>query len=225
MLGENGQAAGGEVKPYVLCEFCHAMGNGPGDLADYVQAIQRHPGLVGGYVWEWCDHAVDAGRTPQGRREYLYGGDFGDYPNDGNFCVDGMVAPDRTPHSGLDEFKNVFRPARVEDEYLYGGDFGDYPNDGNFCVDGMVAPDRTPHSGLDEFKNVFRPARVEDFTLTGGDSPDASVTLRNHLDFTPLTCSAPRAWKISLSPAATVRTRPSRCAITSTSRRSAPRSC
>ncbi|MEE0654525.1 MAG: glycoside hydrolase family 2 TIM barrel-domain containing protein [Bifidobacterium criceti] len=107
------RADGGHVKPYLMCEFCHAMGNGPGDLEDYFAAIERHEGLVGGYVWEWCDHAVDAGRTPQGRREYLYGGDFGDRPNDGNFCVDGMVAPDRTPHSGLDEFKNVFRPARV----------------------------------------------------------------------------------------------------------------
>ena len=111
--GEDGSSPGGTVKPYLMCEFCHAMGNGPGDLEDYFQAIERHPGLAGGYVWEWCDHAVDAGRTPQGRREYLYGGDFGERINDGNFCVDGMVSPDRTPHSGLDEFKNVFRPARV----------------------------------------------------------------------------------------------------------------
>lgn len=112
--GENGRRDDGQVKPYVMCEFCHAMGNGPGDLEDYFQAIQRHPGLVGGYVWEWADHAVDAGRTAHGaRRKYLYGGDFGDWLNDGNFCVDGMVSPGRTPHSGLDEFKNVFRPARV----------------------------------------------------------------------------------------------------------------
>lgn len=113
--GEDGSSPDGTVKPYLMCEFCHAMGNGPGDLEDYFQAIERHPGLAGGYVWEWCDHAVDAGRTPQGRREYLYGGDFGERINDGNFCVDGMVSPDRTPHSGLDEFKNVFRPARVVD--------------------------------------------------------------------------------------------------------------
>ena len=98
---------------YIMCEYCHAMGNGPGDLEDYFQCIERHEGLLGGYIWEWCDHAIYAGRNARGRQEYLYGGDFGEWPNDGNFCVDGMVSPDRTPHSGLDEFKNVFRPARV----------------------------------------------------------------------------------------------------------------
>ena len=112
--GHHETARAGQVKPYLMCEYCHAMGNGPGDLEDYFQCIQRHDGLLGGYVWEWCDHAVFAGRNAQGRREYLYGGDFGEWPNDGNFCVDGMVSPDRTPHSGLDEFKNVFRPARIE---------------------------------------------------------------------------------------------------------------
>lgn len=113
-LGEQGRAVDGSLKPYVMCEYSHAMGNGPGDLEDYFAAMQRHPGLVGGYIWEWADHAVDAGPARNGGRKYLYGGDFGDYPNDGNFCVDGMVAPNREPHSGLDEFKNVFRPARVE---------------------------------------------------------------------------------------------------------------
>ncbi|KAB8286925.1 beta-galactosidase Bbg1 [Bifidobacterium ramosum] len=105
--GDNG------VKPYFLCEFCHAMGNGPGDLEDYFDRIQRYDGLVGGCIWEWCDHAIDRGTSPAGRREYAYGGDSGEYPNDGNFCMDGLVYPDRTPHTGLLEFKNVYRPVRV----------------------------------------------------------------------------------------------------------------
>ena len=105
--GDNG------VKPYMLCEFCHAMGNGPGDLEDYFTRIQRNDGLVGGFIWEWCDHAIDRGTNAAGRREYAYGGDSGEYPNDGNFCMDGLVYPDRTPHTGLLEFKNVYRPVRV----------------------------------------------------------------------------------------------------------------
>ena len=100
-------------KPYVLCEYCHAMGNGPGDLEDYFQCIERHPGHSGGFVWEWCDHAVYMGRTVDGRPKYFYGGDFGEFPNDGNFCMDGLVYPDRTPHTGLLEFKNVMRPVRI----------------------------------------------------------------------------------------------------------------
>lgn len=111
--GSNGDDGANGTKPYVLCEFCHAMGNGPGDLEDYFELIQRYDGLAGGFIWEWCDHAIDRGTSPDGRRIYAYGGDSGEYPHDGNFCMDGLVYPDRTPHTGLKEFKNVYRPARV----------------------------------------------------------------------------------------------------------------
>lgn len=100
-------------KPYILCEYCHAMGNGPGDLEDYFQCFHRHEGHCGGFVWEWCDHAVLMGRTVEGKEKYFYGGDFGEYPHDGNFCMDGLVYPDRTPHQGLLEFRNVYRPVRI----------------------------------------------------------------------------------------------------------------
>jgi len=100
-------------KPYVLCEYCHAMGNGPGDLEDYFECFHRHDGHCGGFIWEWCDHAIDMGRTIDGRKKYFYGGDFGEFPHDGNFCMDGLVYPDRRPHTGLIEYKNVLRPARV----------------------------------------------------------------------------------------------------------------
>ena len=100
-------------KPYVLCEYSHAMGNGPGDLEDYWQVMYNHDIMCGGFVWEWCDHAVYAGKAENGREKYLYGGDHGEFPHDGNFCVDGLIFPDRRPHTGLLEYKNVHRPARV----------------------------------------------------------------------------------------------------------------
>ncbi len=100
-------------RPFVLCEFCHAMGNGPGDLEDYYKLFYRHPRLMGGFVWEWCDHAVDQGLTEDGRRKFGYGGDSGEYPHDGNFCMDGLVYPDRRPHTGLLELANVARPLRI----------------------------------------------------------------------------------------------------------------
>lgn len=94
-------------KPVILCEFVHAMGNGPGDIEDYFQRMYANDKFAGAFVWEWCDHAV----WKEGK--YLYGGDFGDWPNDGNFCMDGLVYPDRTPHTGLLEWKNVARPIRA----------------------------------------------------------------------------------------------------------------
>lgn len=100
--------------PFIECEFCHAMGNGPGDLEDYFKQIYKYDGFVGGLIWEWCDHAVYSGKAENGKPKFLYGGDFGDFPNDGNFCVDGLVLPDRTPSTGLKEYKNVIRPARIQ---------------------------------------------------------------------------------------------------------------
>lgn len=105
-------------KPFVLCEYCHAMGNGPGDLEAYEQLFMEHDGLCGGFVWEWCDHALYDGEAPDGRVRYLYGGDSGEFPHDNNFCMDGLVYPDRRPHTGLLEYKNVLRPARItQDEF------------------------------------------------------------------------------------------------------------
>ena len=99
--------------PFIQCEYIHAMGNGPGDAEDYQQLIMEYDGFCGGFVWEWCDHAVYGGTTPDNRPIYRYGGDFGEFPHDGNFCMDGLVYPDRTPHTGLLEYKNVIRPIRA----------------------------------------------------------------------------------------------------------------
>lgn len=100
-------------KPFIMCEYSHAMGNGPGDLEDYFKLIQKYEKFCGGFVWEWCDHGIYMGRNIEGKEMYAYGGDHGEYPHDGNFCMDGLVYPDRRPHTGLLEFKNVHRPARV----------------------------------------------------------------------------------------------------------------
>lgn len=111
-----------EKRPHVLCEYSHAMGNGPGDLKDYWDLIYKYPRLSGGFVWEWTDHGIKT-QTPDGITYYAYGGDFNDEPNDGNFCIDGLVYPDRRPHTGLLELKNVIAPVRTEAVDLKSGEF------------------------------------------------------------------------------------------------------
>ncbi|MGN0299636.1 MAG: glycoside hydrolase family 2 TIM barrel-domain containing protein [Lachnospiraceae bacterium] len=100
-------------KPLIQCEFVHAMGNGPGDIEDYMQQIYKYDGFCGGFVWEWCDHAIYQGIADNGKEVYHYGGDSGEFPHDGNFCMDGLIYPDRRPHTGLLEWKNAVRPVRA----------------------------------------------------------------------------------------------------------------
>lgn len=104
----------GESRPLILCEYCHAMGNGPGDLEDYHNIFYSDKRFCGGFIWEWSDHCCILGETEEGRIKYGYGGDFGERHNDGNFCMDALTYPDRTPHTGLLELKQVYRPIRVE---------------------------------------------------------------------------------------------------------------
>ena len=109
------------------------MGNGPGDFEDYFKAIQKDDRMCGGFVWEWCDHAIAHGKADNGKTIYYYGGDHGESIHDGNFCVDGLVYPDRTPHTGLLEYKNVYRPVRVvsydqEDGTLLFHNYMDFDN-------------------------------------------------------------------------------------------------
>jgi len=100
-----------DPRPLILCEYSHAMGNW-GGLADYAAAFARHGRLQGGFVWEWIDHGIRA-RDERGREYWKYGGDFGESPHDANFCADGLVWPDRTPHPGLHELRYVSRPVAV----------------------------------------------------------------------------------------------------------------
>jgi beta-galactosidase/beta-glucuronidase len=109
-------------RPYFMCEYAHAMGNGPGNLQEYWDLIDAHPSLLGGCVWEWVDHGILA-EDESGQAFYAYGGDFGDYPNDGVFCIDGLNFPDRRPHTGLLELKKVLQPVKVEAVSLERGQF------------------------------------------------------------------------------------------------------
>ncbi len=102
-----------DPRPMILCEYSHAMGNSNGCLADYWQAFEKEPGLQGGFIWEWIDHGIRQ-TGPDGCSYWAYGGDFGDTPNDANFCTDGIVWPDRTPHPALFEFKHLVQPLSAD---------------------------------------------------------------------------------------------------------------
>lgn len=99
-------------KPHILCEYCHAMGNGPGGLKEYQDLFYKYDKLQGGFIWEWFDHGIEA-VTENGQVYYKYGGDFGDDPTNGNFCIDGLIMPDRTPSPALKEYKKVIEPVKT----------------------------------------------------------------------------------------------------------------
>ena len=109
--------------PLFLCEYAHAMGVGPGGLKEYWDTIYANDRFFGGCVWEYCDHSIATGDDIYNSPHYKYGGDFGEYPNSAEFCVDGMVYPDRRPHTGLKEYKNVIKPFAVLDADLKCGSF------------------------------------------------------------------------------------------------------
>ncbi|MGW0817401.1 glycoside hydrolase family 2 TIM barrel-domain containing protein [Streptomyces viridiviolaceus] len=98
--------------PFLLCEYAHAMGNGPGSLTEYQRTLERHPRCAGAFVWEWIDHGLR--RTDDdGRTYFAYGGDFGDSPHGGTFCIDGLLFPDRTPSPGLAAYKKAAEPVGI----------------------------------------------------------------------------------------------------------------
>ncbi len=100
-------------KPLIMCEYSHAMGNSNGSLADYWKLIESRPGLQGGFIWDWVDQAY-LERDSSGREYYAFGGDYGDEPNDANFCCNGVVWPDRTPHPGIWEHHRIAQPLRAQ---------------------------------------------------------------------------------------------------------------
>lgn len=110
-IGEHKLTKRYKGKPYFLCEYCHAMGVGPGSLEDYWDVIYKYDQIIGGCIWEWADHSV---YDENAKYKYTYGGDHGERVHDGNFCVDGLFYPDKTPHTGAYEMKQVYRPIRAE---------------------------------------------------------------------------------------------------------------
>ena len=185
-------------KPYILCEYCHAMGNGPGDLEDYFQFFDTHETTCGGFVWEWCDHAIYRGKAANGKDMYAYGGDSDETIHDGNFCMDGLVYPDRRPHTGLLEFKNINRPVRITgyDEtngvltlhnYMDFTDIRDYLTmsyevtcDGQIIASGNIdVPSVAPHGDgtaclrlITEMQNLLQTLSA----INGPDNSDSTAT-------------------------------------------------
>lgn len=166
-----------DPRPYFLAEYCHAMGLGPGELTDYWELFYKYPRLIGGCIWEWCDHAVTK-KLPKGEVGYLYGGDSGEFPNDGNFCCDGLVFPNRRPSTGLLEYKKVIEPLKVTSIDLKKGIFMfenryDFLNlskfnfryeiiaDGSIIESGHFSVNINPHSKKQIGFNYSIPSNVE----------------------------------------------------------------
>lgn len=165
-------------KPRIICEYAHAMGNGPGGLAQYQAVFNQHKSLQGHYVWEWCDHGLLV-HDERGRERYQYGGDYGDYPNNYNFCMDGLIYPDQRPGPGLREYKQVLCPVNirqtqqddvllVENRYWF-STLGDIEFKVAYQVDGKTIAQQTlslPH---------LLPGEAEELQLTAPELPAGEV--------------------------------------------------
>lgn len=118
-----------DERPLIMCEYSHAMGNANGSLADYWKAIESHHGLQGGFIWDWVDQGIAAelapgkNGSPQGGKYWKYGGDFGDEPNDHDFCINGLTFPDQTPKPAMEECRYLFAPVRLSAVHAQQGEF------------------------------------------------------------------------------------------------------
>jgi len=121
-LAETARLAREKNKPVIFCEYAHAMGNGPGELADYWEIFQEEERAQGGFIWDWRDQGL-VKKNDQGEKFFAYGGDFGDYPHDENFNINGLVFPDRKPSPGLKEYKAVINPLKLAARDLSSGEF------------------------------------------------------------------------------------------------------
>lgn len=172
----------GYAKPVILCEYAHAMGNGPGGLKEYWEAFYEYPRLQGGFVWEFADHGLRQ-MTEDGQEWFAYGGDFGDKPNDGNFVIDGLVFPDRQPSPGMIEYKKVLEPVKVDPVDLATGEV-EITNRYDFLclshlhaawhveVDGTVVESGSldlPHIGAGEAQKVTVPYKYPALPKAGAE--------------------------------------------------------
>ena len=163
-LHEWSRIAQHDPRPYIMCEFSHAMGNSNGELVDYFEAFEKYEGLQGGFIWEWCDHALY--KTSEDGVKYLaYGGDFGDTPNDGNFVCDGLVGADRDVHPGLYEYKYFAQPLKFYARDLannlfevenrrYFSDLADLQIKVTYSVDGKAV--KSCITAMPEIQNTFK---------------------------------------------------------------------
>jgi len=162
----------GDKRPLIMCEYAHAMGNSSGNLKEYWDAIHSYHGLQGGFIWDWVDQGI-LKRNEKGHAYWAYGGDFGDEPNDQNFCINGMIWPDRSPHPGMYEFKKLVQPVSLRPQDLKNGrftlsnhryftDLSDLAGSWNLTVDGKVVQKgklprlHTPPRGQEPLHIPFR---------------------------------------------------------------------
>lgn len=169
-------------KPHILCEYAHAMGNGPGGLKEYVDAFYQYERLQGGFIWEWMDHGIRRS-TSDGDSYFAYGGDFGDLPNDSNFVIDGLVFPDHTPSPALVEYKKIIEPIVVDCVDLAEGRFSinnryDFINLGDLQAAWSIEADgQVLHSGTLQLPSiqpgkreiVVIPHQLKDDSLVNAD--------------------------------------------------------
>lgn len=155
-------------KPHIHCEYCHAMGNGPGNLKDYQDLVYAHDKLQGGFVWEWFDHGIES-FTESGEKYYRYGGDFGDDPSNKDFCIDGLIMPDRTPSPGLYEYKKVIEPITTTDIDIQKG------------IINLLS--RYDFANLDRFNLVYK-VMEDDVILQTGFMAVPSIEARANKDIT-----------------------------------------
>lgn len=155
-------------KPHIHCEYCHAMGNGPGNLKDYQDLVYAHDKLQGGFVWEWFDHGIES-FTESGEKYYRYGGDFGDDPSNKDFCIDGLIMPDRTPSPGLYEYKKIIEPITTTAVDIQKG------------IINLLS--RYDFANLDRFNLVYK-VMEDDVILQTGFMPIPSIEARANKDIT-----------------------------------------
>lgn len=154
--------------PHLLCEYCHAMGNGPGNLKEYQDLFYAHDKLQGGFIWEWFDHGIES-YTEDGEKYYRYGGDFGDDPSNKDFCIDGMLMPDRTPSPGLYEYKKVVEPITTTEVDL---------EKGIICL-----LSRYDFADLDQFRMVYN-IMEDDVMIFSGSMDLPSIPARTSKELT-----------------------------------------
>ncbi|MDG0789908.1 DUF4981 domain-containing protein [Cohnella ginsengisoli] len=161
-----------DPRPYLMCEFGHAMGNSTGNLKEYWDAIYAHPRLLGGLIWEWADMAIEVAESATAA--------------DAGRVAKPLARPSAVSSADPSAVPSAEPSARTSHEtgkiYLYGGDFGDEPHSGSFCLDGLLFPDRTPKASLLEYKKAIEPVKVVSWNEDTG-----SLVLENRYDFLSLT--------------------------------------
>lgn len=165
------EAKAGDERPFIQCEYAHAMGNGPGGAADYWDLYYKYDRLIGGCVWEWADHGMRE-RDSEGKSIFKYGGDFGDWPNDFNYCCDGLCDPDRNPHNGLIHFKNVMSPvmAKIENKRVYLTNRRDFIDTSDLYIEWNITENGAMiQEGISEMKIAPHAAEEFDFPSVVSD--------------------------------------------------------